>query len=38
MLLLAVGAVLLFLGHWILGVLVDYTRRLLEAVPGVAGP
>lgn len=31
---LAVGATILLAGHWMLGLLLDFTRNLLESVPG----
>ena len=34
---IAVGGTLLLAGHWILGVLVDYTRELILSIPGVVG-
>ncbi len=33
----AVGVVMLLLTSWMAGTLVDYTRRTLEAIPGVVG-
>lgn len=35
--LLAMVVVLLLAGSWMLGVLVDYTRRLFDAIPGLIG-
>jgi flagellar biosynthetic protein FliQ len=34
---LATGAALFLAGHWILGQLVDFTRRLIEGIPGYIG-
>ncbi|MGC8732120.1 MAG: flagellar biosynthesis protein FliQ, partial [Halothiobacillaceae bacterium] len=35
--LLAMVVVILLAGSWMLGVLVDYTRRLFDAIPGLIG-
>jgi flagellar biosynthesis protein FliQ len=35
--LLAVGAVAVLAGPWMLGMLLDFTRRLLTAIPGMIG-
>jgi flagellar biosynthesis protein FliQ len=35
--LLAVSAVAVLAGPWMLGMLVDFTRRLLTAIPGMIG-
>jgi len=35
--LLALVVVILLAGTWMLGVLVDYTRRLFESIPGLIG-
>ncbi|TQV65396.1 MAG: flagellar biosynthesis protein FliQ [Halothiobacillaceae bacterium] len=35
--LLALVVVILLTGSWMLGVLVDYTRRLFDAIPGLIG-
>jgi flagellar biosynthetic protein FliQ len=35
--LLAMVVVLLLAGSWMLGVLVDYTRRLFDSIPGLIG-
>ena len=34
---IAVGGTLLLAGHWILGVLVDYTSKLILSIPEVVG-
>lgn len=33
----AMGAVLVVAGPWMLGMLVDYTRRLIESIPTLVG-
>lgn len=35
--LLAMFAVLFLAGHWMLGMLIDYTRRLITEIPGMIG-
>ncbi|MEW6444922.1 MAG: flagellar biosynthesis protein FliQ [Pseudomonadota bacterium] len=35
--LLAMVVVLLLTGSWMLGVLVDYTKRLFDSIPGLIG-
>lgn len=35
--LLALVVVILLAGSWMLGVLVDYTRRLFDSIPGLIG-
>ncbi|MFZ5466212.1 MAG: flagellar biosynthesis protein FliQ [Pseudomonadota bacterium] len=35
--LLAMVVVILLAGSWMLGVLVDYTRRLFDSIPGLIG-
>lgn len=35
--LLAMFAVLFFTGHWLLGLLVDFTRRLITDIPSLIG-
>lgn len=35
--LLALVVVILLLGSWMLGVLVDYTKRLFDSIPGLIG-
>ena len=34
---IAVGLTLLVAGHWILGILMDYTTKLIESIPRVIG-
>ena len=33
----AMAAVMVATGPWMLGMLVDYTRRLIESIPGLVG-
>lgn len=35
--LIAMAAVIVITGPWMLGLLVDYTRRLIESIPSVVG-
>jgi len=35
--LLGMFAALLFAGHWMLDIVVDYTLRLYESIPGIIG-
>jgi len=35
--LIIMALILLFAGHWMLGLLVDYTRDLIHSIPGLIG-
>lgn len=35
--LIAMAAVIVFTGPWMLGLLTDYTRRLIESIPSLVG-